>query len=107
MRSDGIGYESFGHARTAHNERNVNVFLETAFLSGLETMLTDVITVVARVENVSVVNDASLVEARNYTLNDIVDCLQSAETVSIEMIIEIDISSTCRGSFETHDTPLA
>jgi hypothetical protein len=78
VRSDSIGGNISGDARTTYNQRHIDIFFEAAFLSRLEAVLSNVVPIVGRIYDVSVVKHTTLFQTRNNTIHDLVDSLQGA-----------------------------
>lgn len=91
MRGNNISDFIAGDIWTADDKRDVDIFFKSAFFSWLQTVLTDVVAIIARVDYVGVVENAVVREPRNDITNDFVYGLQCAETGSVEVIVEVDI----------------
>lgn len=97
VRGDNVADLSFGHAWTTDNQRYINVFFVATFLSGLKTMLADMIAIVAAVEYISIFEYSCFGETVDDTIDYLIDCLQCTEAISIEFIIRFDVFLTLLG----------
>lgn len=82
----GILNGASSYAWAAHEERNSNVLVKATFLSGGQSVLPEVEPVVGGVNDVSIVEQASLVELSDDLLDDLVDCLQCLKSSTIIII---------------------
>lgn len=66
---------------------NVDILVEAAFLSRIKTMLRDVVPIVGGVDDVGVIKNLRLLEARNKPFYEFINCLKSLETSTIEPVV--------------------
>lgn len=67
------------------------VLFKSAFLARLQSVLANVVAVIGRVEDIGFVENAVLGEPADHAVDDLVDCLQSAETIAVEFVVEVDV----------------
>jgi len=92
MGTDDVGNMSRGDTRAPDYKRNVNVFLKSTFLAGVETVLGDVVAVVCRIDDVRIIEDAVFLELCHNAVNKLVHCLESLETGTVEVVVILDDS---------------
>lgn len=88
MGSDHVGGVVFRDAWSPNDERDVDVLLVAAGLSRLQTMLADVESIVAAVDDVGVVHDAVCVKTLEETVYQLVDGLEGAQSLAVKVVIE-------------------
>lgn len=76
MGSDDFGFSN-RNARTSDYEGDVNVLFETALLSGVEAVLGNMITIVASVEDIGIIQNSIFGKTSYEAVNNFIDCLES------------------------------
>lgn len=74
------------HAGAADQEGHVDVFFNSASLSWLKTMLSNVETIVRREDDIGIVEDAGLVETLDDGVDHLINGLQCLETAAIVVV---------------------
>jgi hypothetical protein len=91
MGGNDISLLSLGHAGSPNDERDVDVLFETALFAWLKSMLANVISIVAREDEVCVFQNPVLLQARDYFVDNLIHTLEDAESISVEMVVGIDV----------------
>lgn len=76
---------------SADDQWNVDILLVATGLPRLESMLADMKTIVAAVNDVRILHEPVSFQTGEKTINHLVDCLQCAQSLSVEMIVVINI----------------
>jgi hypothetical protein len=90
--TDDIGGVSGGDTRSPDYKGDMDVFLKTAFLTGVETMLGDVVTVVCRVDDVRIIEDTVVLEFCYNAIDKLVYCLEGLEAGTVKVIVILNNS---------------
>jgi hypothetical protein len=91
VRRDELRSEILGHTGPSDDKWDVDVLLETAFLAWLQPMLSDVVSVVRRVEDVSIVQDTIGLETGEDAIDQLINSLEGSQTVAEELIVVLDV----------------
>lgn len=83
---DEVHILSLWHAGAANQEGHVDVFLNGASLSWLQTMLSNVETIVRREDDVGVVEDTGLIKTLNDGVDHFINGLQCLETAAVVVV---------------------
>lgn len=94
MSCDSFRDASLWNSRTTDNQRNVDVRLITTFFSGLQPVLANMVSVVSRVEDVGIVQQAVLFELVDQSINKLVNSLERTKTTSVVLIVVFHILIT-------------
>lgn len=86
MRRHGVLDKTCCDAWSADVQGNANVLVEATFLTRRETVLTEVVAVVGRVDDVGVIEDACLIELCDDLLDDLIHALKSLQPGSVEVV---------------------
>jgi len=78
------------HTGSSDNQRDVDVFLESTFLSRIETVLRDVVAVVGGVDNICVIQHLGFLEVIYQSCDKLINSLESLETATIESVIVLN-----------------
>lgn len=90
MRADAVHRLALRDSRAADEKRNTNIFVVAGRLAGPETVLTNMEPVVGREDHVGIVDGAALLQAINELVNHLVDALQRAQTLPVEVVLIVD-----------------
>lgn len=85
--SDDIRHAALGDLGTPHDERHVDVLLETALLARRETVLANVEAVVAGIDYVRVVEYLELFQPGDDAVHELVDALERLEAGPVKVVI--------------------
>lgn len=77
---------------TTDYQWNIYILFVTALLSGWQSMLPNMIPVVASVDQVCVVQDTIILETFNDYFDKLINGLKSAESRAVEFIVVFDLS---------------
>jgi hypothetical protein len=90
--TDDIGGVSGGDTRSPDYKGDMDIFLKSTFLAGVETVLGDVVAVISRVDDIRIIEDAVFLKLYHNAVNKLVHCLESLKTGTVEFIVILDDS---------------
>ena len=76
------------HSRAPDDQRHVDIFLVGAFFAGRQPVLSDMVAVVGAVDDEGIIEDAGGGEPSSNVGDQLVDRLQCAETLAVEVVIQ-------------------
>jgi hypothetical protein len=91
VRSHNVGDYPLRYVWTAHNQWDIDIFFVSTFLAGLQTVLADVISVIAGVEDIGILKDTMLNQSGDDTINNLIDGLKGSQTITVKAIIEVNV----------------
>jgi hypothetical protein len=86
-------HRTLGHARSADEEGDVDVFFDIAAFAGWEAVLADVVAVVSCVDQVCIVEDGGVGgQPRDDGVDQLVDGLERLEPLAVPVVVVVDLA---------------
>ena len=97
MRSDLIRGDSLWDVGSTNDQGHVDIFFVSTFLPGWQPVLANMIPVIARIDDISVIQYAVLFKKAEDVINKLVDCLKCPKAGTIELVVILNLYTRLLG----------
>ena len=91
MRRHDVGLVVGRYTGPTDDKRHVDVLLVAAYLPRLHSVLANVVGVVAGIDEIRILEDAIVLKTSDESVDQFVDCLQRAQTLTVEVVVVVYI----------------